>query len=252
MEKTLEAIKNTIKEGDWGPCALMRWNYGNNRVAETFVPASDIRLTCARIDEKGDVALSMSAPYGKKQLGCMRLRLADKDIVLLTSGSRKGMNCLLRDVRDNEMFSPLTNIRRCLDESELTERDIAQLGSMVYTRSLVSVSQVTIPKFYVMTRRPATLEPLWSRSLYDLLGIDRESDSPETAKQKFVAGIDKISERTQTGYLIDPKYVASGGMLCISCHGAERQTGGPVYMVPLDIFDYHSQANLWHIFDHCG
>ena len=56
--------------------------------------------------------------------------------------------------------------------------------------------------------------------------------------------------RTGDGYVIDPKYVASGGMLCLSRNGAARQSAGPVYLIPLSSFENFLGGNAWQIFEY--
>ena len=246
----LNDLKKKLNERAQGPCVLMRWNYGNNVVADHFVPVSDVRLTCVRVDKSSRMSLSVSAPYMKKALGQSKLYMADKSIVMVTDGPRKGINSRMSDLRPDEQATELNGIARCLNEEELTARQRDRIHSMVTSDALVPSDDVVFPKFYVLTRKVKSLTMNWTRSLFELLNIDPFEDDSRVRRDKLLENVDKIGIRTGDGYVIDPKYVASGGMLCLSRNGAARQSAGPVYLVPLSSFENFLAGDAWQIFDY--
>ena len=247
MMRCLDELKAKLRTFFDGPCALMRWNYGTNRVADHFVPLSDVRLTCAVLDKEGQFRLSVSAPYAKRLLGRIRVWMADNNLVLITEGSRKGVNCRRADVKANEAFTSLSTVFS-RSEGQLLLSDEAKISSLVKSKVKYPVDDICFPQFYVLTKNPKKLCPLWTRYLETITGVDPFADDNETRKMKFVDNIHKFSVSTDNGYLINPEHVASGGMLCVSRLGAARQTGGPVYVVPLKKFNDYTQGHGWSLF----
>jgi len=225
---------------------LFRWTAQKFRIAEDYIPLSNLRLNVLSCN-KSQVVWSSSAPILYQAHGRPVISFRDSNLVTVLEGSkRKGTNLICSMLSEGEIAAPTRTCEYRVVEDEFCPTWLANRIIAMATEPVYPVSQIKMPDLYRVSKAPTNLKPIFSKRLIDSIGGLPE-DSTKTLLDKFHKNLDLFGEFTNTGWVVPYDYVASGGCCVVAAHGIPASKGSAVHSMTLRTFLADIDRKHWQI-----
>lgn len=225
--------------------ALFKFTAGSNRIAEHFIPLSDVRLNVLSCDN-GDIVFSSAAPLVLQTKGRFQLQFRDRDVMTTVEGPRKGVNILPAMLHNNEtaVNAHYCGYKTIVDDKvpPWLEKKILSIG----TSPVFPVAQFETPPIFRISKTPETLIPVFSKTLLRDIGASAE-DGTEEILSKFRNHIDMFGRWTEAGFLVSADIVHRGGCCVVAATSFSKRSGSPVYQMPLRRFAEYADMKKWQV-----
>lgn len=224
---------------------LYKWTCGHGRVADMFIPLSNLRLNVLTCNG-GRVYYSIAAPILYLDKGRSVIRFLDKDVLTVVSGDRLGVNILSRFLHEGEEAVPAQYCTsREIDgdkHPKWLEQKIMSMGcSPVYP-----VSGLIMPELFRMSRSLDGIKPLFTSTMLAAIGASR-TDSVERLIELFRDHFELFGVSTPSGYVIPNEFVSAGGLCVAASRGVGMKSGSVVHSIPLTLFRQAMESRKWNI-----
>ena len=226
--------------------ALYRWTAGKHRISDkNFILLSDLRLnvlTCAG----GTLQFSSAAPLLLMEHGRPYIQFRDNNVLTILDGPRKGINIMPSMLHDGEQAAPARHCEcRVINEDDcpkwLEDKIMTMANSPCYP-----VTQLRMPELFRISRKPRTLNPIFTAELIREIG-GTKGDDIQTLREKFYANLDLFGYYTDEGYVISNDRICSGGCCVVASHGITMRTGSAMHMMTLTAFIAECERRKWSI-----
>ena len=224
---------------------LYKWACGKSRIADMFIPLSNLRLNVLTCNG-GRIYFSSAAPILYLERGRSVIKFVDKGVLTVVEGARKGINVLSGFLHEDETAIPAQYCaRREIDGTppKWIEQKIMSLGcSPCYP-----MVTVIVPELFRITRNLDSIRPLFTSAMLAAIGATR-SDSIDRLLDLFKEHFDLFGTVTEAGYVLPNEFVAVGGLCVASSKGICMKSGSAVHSIPLTLFKESMEARKWSIY----
>ena len=224
---------------------LYKWTCGKSRIADMFIPLSNLRLNTLTCNG-GRVYFSSAAPVLYMDRGRSVIKFSDRDVLTITDGDRKGINILSHFIHENESA---VQAQYCMNkeidgdkQSKWLEQKIMSLGcSPVYP-----VSSIVMPELFRLSRNLESIKPLFTSAMLAAIGANR-TYSVERLLELFREHFELFGTSTSVGYVIPNDFVAAGGLCVAASRGMGLKSGSVVHSIPWTIYREIVESRKWVI-----
>lgn len=226
---------------------LYRWIPGRSRMANEFIPLSEMRLVSVSCARRGELWYSMAAPVLYLDKGFPKVMMADSDVYTILEGKRPGVNVFSRLLRKGEKAKQTT---RCCS-GMVTDRDVGpkHVQNMVMSldeRVPTPVCRIVVPDMFRISKDPVRLKPRITQELLTVIG-SRPSDSPDEVRRKFLQALPLLGADTGDGWVVPADYVVAGGCVVVGSRGISARAGSVVHAVATDLFRMDVLQRSWSV-----